>query len=265
MSTKRTKGVEEWIDDDAPSTILDDWLWIDYHDRINVLVEAPPKRPSSSKTDAAATSVTKYLILEQSKYALNDPSLAIVGGIVEKDEFHLDAAKREVLEEMDVTCLRWTFLGNNGGASSSGSGGGGGYRTDVNRGMGWVYPYLAEDCTYNTAGGGGGDGVDDDVDDVADVVEGRDIEERSVRGMTLDEVRAAVMDGKFVEVQWSNTVALAMLHLISWELSSHTVRELIVDEEDHIISNVIGQGGGYMKREGVTTSLSFRSARPLDT
>ena len=220
MSTKRTKGVEEWIDDDSSSTILDDWLWIDYHDRINVLVEAPPKRSSSSKTDAAATAVTKYLILEQSKYALDDPSLAIVGGIVERDENHLDAAKREVLEEMDVTCLRWKFLGNNGGASSLGSGGGGGYRTDVNRGMGWVHPYLAEDCTYITAGG---DGVDDDVDDGADVVGGRDVEERSVREMTLDEVRAAVMNGKFVEVQWSNTVALAMLHLISRELSSHTV------------------------------------------
>jgi 8-oxo-dGTP pyrophosphatase MutT (NUDIX family) len=30
--------------------------------------------------------------------------LAIVGGIVEKDEYHLDATKREVLEETNVTC-----------------------------------------------------------------------------------------------------------------------------------------------------------------
>jgi 8-oxo-dGTP pyrophosphatase MutT (NUDIX family) len=207
-TTTKTKGKGKDDHDDVVSKVLDDWLWIDYHDRINVLVEAPPKQPSSISDAAATTNMqSEYMILEQSKYALDNPSLAIVGGIVEKDEYHLDAAKREVMEEMEVTCIRWTFLGNNGGAS-----GAGGYRTDVNRGMGWVYPYLAEDCSYVASGGGGR--IDDDGD-IADVVGGRDVEERSVRRMTVDEVRDAVLDGRFVEVQWSNTVALAMLHLLS--------------------------------------------------
>jgi len=26
----------------AAAATVDDWLWIDYHDRVNVLVEAPP-------------------------------------------------------------------------------------------------------------------------------------------------------------------------------------------------------------------------------
>lgn len=169
--------------------VIDDWLFIDYHDRINVLVQDP----DSSQNDTNPS----FLILKQTKYALSSQqSLAVVGGIVEPGEEPLVAAKREVSEELLVSCNSWTSLGK--------------YRTDVNRGMGWVHPFLARDCVYtkttlpllvgDTESNGN--------------VGAHDIERQNKQSMTLNEVKDAVMKERFVEVQWSNTVALAVLHLI---------------------------------------------------
>ena len=96
--------------------VIDDWLFIDYHDRINVLVEAP--------LDAEDDEEQKFIILDQTKYALDTPSYAIVGGIIEPKEEATLAAKREVKEELNISCNKWHSLGK--------------YRTDVNRGMGYV-------------------------------------------------------------------------------------------------------------------------------
>ncbi|KAL3767614.1 hypothetical protein ACHAW5_004055 [Stephanodiscus triporus] len=75
-----------------------------------------------------------------------------------------------------------------------------------------VHPFLAMDCAYVSSSSS----LDDDkTEGGADVVGGRDVEEQATRRMSLTEVRKAVSGGKFVEVQWSNTVALAMLHLSS--------------------------------------------------
>ncbi|KAL7467324.1 hypothetical protein ACHAXS_007572 [Conticribra weissflogii] len=195
---------------DSPK-VIDDWLWIDYHDRINVLVE-DPDNPSS------------FLILQQTKYALDsEMSLAVVGGIIEPTtsetadadatsmapkaaaegeerdvgydavgESPLSAAQREVKEELNVSCRSWTTLGK--------------FRTDVNRGMGWVHPFLARDCDYSSIDSG-------ENNEDGDAVGAHDTELQKVRSMALEEVRVAVMEGKFLEVQWSNTVALAMLHI----------------------------------------------------
>ena len=94
--------------------VIDDWLFIDYHDRINVLVEAPSEEDDEQK----------FIILEQTKYALDTPSYAIVGGIIEPKEDATLAAKREVNEELNISCNKWISLGK--------------YITDVNRGMGYV-------------------------------------------------------------------------------------------------------------------------------
>lgn len=176
--------------------LIDDWLWIDYHDRINVLVEQPKTSPDQ---------VVSFLVIEQTKYALDSVmSLAVVGGIIEPT-IHIDengiktqvvtpeapliAAQREVEEEMGVVCQNWVPLGK--------------FRTDVNRGMGWVNPFLAKDCNYST--------TNQAVDENANVVGGADTEKQKMISMSLAEVREAVQRGKFLEVQWSATVALAML------------------------------------------------------
>eukprot|EP00581_Thalassiosira_minuscula_P015516 CAMPEP_0183728422 /NCGR_PEP_ID=MMETSP0737-20130205/28022_1 /TAXON_ID=385413 /ORGANISM="Thalassiosira miniscula, Strain CCMP1093" /LENGTH=273 /DNA_ID=CAMNT_0025960359 /DNA_START=172 /DNA_END=993 /DNA_ORIENTATION=+ len=183
--------------DGMEGKVIDDWLWIDYHDRINVLVEAPHSAGDDGDGDNG-DGEPSFLILSQTKYALpsdQSPSLAIVGGIIEPHEEALLAAQREVQEELHVICKNWKVLGNK-------------FRTDVNRGMGWVHPYLARDCSYanNIAGGG---------EESIAVVGGHDTEKQRIQIMKFSEVKGAVMDGRFVEVQWSNTVALAMLHLLS--------------------------------------------------
>ncbi|KAL3769442.1 hypothetical protein ACHAWU_008851 [Discostella pseudostelligera] len=201
-------------DGTTKSKTIDDWLFIDYHDRINVLVEAPPPNshhPSTSinKKDYEETDTDEkhFIIMEQTKYALHSSSLAIVGGLIEPSDVGgaIDAAKREVLEELSISCHSWKDLGK--------------FRTDVNRGMGWVYPFLATSCTYDALDSDAGKLVIENEDssnaDSSNVVGDRDTEKQHIRKMSLSEVRRAVMDGKFVEVQWSNTVALAMLHLSS--------------------------------------------------
>ena len=84
-------------------TIYDDWMWIDYHDRINVLVEDGTNGGEEPR----------FLVFEQTKYALEGRnSLAIIGGIIEAGEEPEAAAKREVEEEMDgLICEEFHFLG----------------------------------------------------------------------------------------------------------------------------------------------------------
>jgi 8-oxo-dGTP pyrophosphatase MutT (NUDIX family) len=206
-TTTTSSSSTEINEDEIPTTTktIHDWLFIDYHDRINVLVESPP-HPASDKEEEHETDEKQYIILEQTKYALEQTSLAIVGGLIEPSDEGgaIDAAKREVLEELSISCYKWKDLGK--------------FRTDVNRGMGWVRPFLATDCTYETSGIITSNLVSENGDrSNHEIVGAHDTEKQHVRKMSLKEVRRAVMDGKFVEVQWSNTVALAVLYLSAVE------------------------------------------------
>jgi 8-oxo-dGTP pyrophosphatase MutT (NUDIX family) len=170
-----------------PSGLIYDWLWIDYHDRINVLVEAPPERLGGQQS---------FLIFEQSKYALEGRnSKAIVGGIIEPGEKPEDAARREVSEEMQVTCEHFTFLGR--------------FRTDVNRGMGWTNSFLASKCSKSTPNSVRDHRV------AAEEVGIVDTERQDLRRIPLKDLRDAARAGEFLEIQWTATVALSLLHLES--------------------------------------------------
>jgi len=162
------------------ASIIRDWLWIDYHDRINVLVEAP----SQTRKERL------FWVFEQSKYALEGrTSKAIIGGIMEPGEVAVDAAKREVLEEMHVECEEMHLLGR--------------FRTDVNRGMGWVHGFLAAHCKKTNKR---------TKEEGEEVVGEADVERQDLKTLTLTELRDAARNGDFLEVQWSNTVSLALLH-----------------------------------------------------
>lgn len=177
----------------AAPAIIPDWLWIDYHDRINVLVEAP-----STPSSTSLPSDRRFLVFEQTKYALEGRmSLAVVGGIIEPGEATTVAAQREVHEELHLTCREWEFLGR--------------YRTDVNRGAGWTNTYLASQCSKQsdadpemTAGTNNNQAVE---------VGAADTERQDVKILTLPQLREAAREGRFLEIQWSATVALAILHL----------------------------------------------------
>ncbi len=172
------------------SSQIDDWLFIDYHDRINVLV-SDPTVPSN-----AEASQGRFWVFEQSKYSLEGrKSLAVIGGIIEPGEEAHIAAQREVNEEMEgVTCEEFVPLGR--------------FRTDVNRGIGWVNSFLAMNCEKS------GKAIDGGMD-AADEVGKPDTERQDIISLSLDELRKHAKNGDFLEVQWSNTVALALLHLDS--------------------------------------------------
>lgn len=158
------------------NSIIDDWLWIDYHDRINVLVEADDDH--------------HYWVFRQSKYALEGrTSYSIVGGIIEPGEDPSHAATREVSEEMRLSCQQFVSLGR--------------YRTDVNRGMGWTHTFLAKGCRRQQS-------VKHDASN--DEVGGLDTERQDLQKLSREKVRTALLNGEFLEIQWSATVALSLLH-----------------------------------------------------
>jgi ADP-ribose pyrophosphatase YjhB (NUDIX family) len=163
------------------SKVMDDWLWIDYHDRINVLVE-DETMPGRER---------QFLVFEQSKYALEGKkSLAIIGGIIEPGEDPESAARREVDEEMNgLQCQNFHFLGR--------------YRTDVNRGMGWLNSFLATKCSR---------GPKHKHVALANEIGAADTERQDLKTISLTQLREATRKGQFLEVQWSATVALALQH-----------------------------------------------------
>ena len=181
--------------------VIYDWLWIDYHDRINVLVEA--EATTTTTTTTTRQTDKKFMVFEQTKYALEGrTSKAIIGGIIEPEEEPKQAAIREVQEEMGVKCENMHFLGR--------------FRTDVNRGMGWVNSFLATNCSkrqtesknsyFAKRSSSSSSGKANDEVGTADT------ERQDLRLLTLTELRQAAAKGEFLEVQWSNTVALALLH-----------------------------------------------------
>ena len=163
--------------------IVNDWLFIDYHDRINVLVEDPN----------STSNEPNFLVFKQTKYSLeNRESLAIVGGIIEPGEAALQAAKREVEEEMNgIQCNNIIELGR--------------YRTDVNRGIGWVNSFLFRDCSKKAKPAAETNSKDE--------VGEHDVERQDLMSLPLSQLKQRAMNGEFLEVQWSLTVSLALLHL----------------------------------------------------
>lgn len=162
---------------------IPDWIWIDYHERVNVLVQT---------SEDGSNKDLRFRIMEQTKYALEGKtSAALVGGIVEPGEQPDVAARREVLEEMTLDCRKFVFLGR--------------FRTDVNRGMGWTNGFLAQQCTVGKP--------TDDANDPQDQVGGADTEKQSFREITLPELRRLVLEGGFMEIQWTAIASLALLRL----------------------------------------------------
>lgn len=76
------------------------------------------------------------------------------------------------------------------------------YRTDVNRGLGWVHGYLAEECVpfQNNSGAL-----------VADADSKQ--EAQTIRHLSLEQLEEAVIGARFVEVQWTAAVAVALIHI----------------------------------------------------
>ncbi len=143
--------------------IIEDWPWIVTPDFANIL---------------AVTTEGKYLIFRQTKYSVDGPSLAPVGGYLEAGEDPLAAAKRELLEETGYSAENWVSLGS--------------FPIDGNRGAGAAHYFLAIDARKVA-------GIDAD-----------DLEEQELLLLGRDEVIKALKAGEFKLLPWMGIVALAL-------------------------------------------------------
>ena len=78
------------------------------------------------------------------------------------------------------------------------------FRRDVNRGIGWVHSFMALDCKHG--------GIIDSGIDVSQEVGAPDTERQDIVSISTSDLLNSVRGGEFLEVQWSNTVSLALLN-----------------------------------------------------
>jgi ADP-ribose pyrophosphatase len=148
--------------------LIDDWPWVIMPDFANVV---------------AITEAGQFLCFRQTKYGIEDTSLAPVGGYLEPGEEPLAAAQRELLEETGYEASNWVELGH--------------YVVDANRGAGTAHLFLAQQARWVTK---------PDADD---------LEEQQLLHLSRAEVETALSLGEFKVLPWANAMAFALLYLDS--------------------------------------------------
>lgn len=144
-------------------TIIPNWAWIIIHDAALALAR---------REDG------KFLLFRQTKYAIDGDSLAPVGGMLEPGEEPLEAAKRELLEELGYESDHWVDLGS--------------YVTDPNNHVNTIHLFLALDARYVTP------------------PNSDDLEEQELLILSRDELEDAFDAGEFKVLNWSLLIAKAL-------------------------------------------------------
>ncbi len=146
--------------------VIPDWPWVIVPNAVIVLVQLVEGT---------------FLCFRQTKYAVEGITLAPVGGMLEPGEEPLDAAKRELREELGCQARRWVSLGS--------------YVLEPNRGVGASHLFLALEAVQ-VAGP-----ASDDLED-----------QERVR-LTRGELEAALWAGEFKVLPWAAAVSLALNYL----------------------------------------------------
>lgn len=146
--------------------VIEDWPWLITPNYVNVLAETEDGR---------------FILLRQTKYAIEGVSLAPVGGFMEPGEAPLAAAQRELDEETGYSAGEWFDLGH--------------FPVDANRGAGVAHIFLARGARRTAA------------------VHADDLEEQEVVSLSRAELEAALAGGEFRTLPWATAVALGLFHL----------------------------------------------------
>jgi 8-oxo-dGTP pyrophosphatase MutT (NUDIX family) len=146
--------------------LIPNWHWVITPDYVNVI---------------AVTEKNEFLCFRQVKYAIEGPTLGIIGGYINAGEEPLAAAQRELREETGYEAPLWTELGH--------------YRVDPNRGIAMGHLYLAQAARWT-----GGTITDD-------------LEEQKLLLLSQEEIEAALQNGEIKVLAWAAAVAFALRHL----------------------------------------------------
>jgi len=146
--------------------IIPDWAWLIIPSAAIVL---------------AVTTDNKFLCFRQTKYAVEGTSLAPVGGMLEPNEKPLDAAKRELLEEMGYEASEWINLGS--------------HILDPNRGIATMHLFLALNAKQVAK------------------PNSDDLEDQELLLLTRSELENALKTGEFKILAWSAVVAMSLNYL----------------------------------------------------
>ncbi len=146
--------------------IIPDWAWLIIPSAVIVL---------------AVTENEEFLCFRQTKYAVEGTSLAPVGGMLEPDEAPLDAAKRELLEEMGYESSNWISLGS--------------HILDPNRGVATMHLFLALNAKKITE------------------PNSDDLEDQELLFLSRSEIESALRKGEFKILAWSAVVAMTLNYL----------------------------------------------------
>jgi ADP-ribose pyrophosphatase len=146
--------------------VIPDWAWLIIPSAAIIL---------------AVTADHKFLCFRQIKYAVEGTSLAPVAGMLEPNEKPIDAAKRELLEEMGYESSDWVSLGS--------------HILDPNRGIATMHLFLALNAKQ----------VAEPNSD--------DLEDQELLFLSRDEIEKALSAGEFKILAWSAVVAISLNYL----------------------------------------------------
>jgi len=227
------------------STVINDWVFMEEMDAVNVVVMMAPENPSDG-------SKGKFVVFKQGKYAIPGVTLSPVGGFVDVDkgESPFESARREVMEELglgsrktleDIRTVLGTDTKTNIVNSDANAGGGSMDNHKV------AYTAIPKSTrALDQFGLARGDTTPDEIDwvflgryrtaanrgggfiytyllkNAVPILDGGgtagfqmsgDDEAQEIHFLTLEEMQQHVLNGHFQEVKWAATIALGLLHL----------------------------------------------------
>jgi ADP-ribose pyrophosphatase len=143
---------------------IENWSWLITPDFVNVVL---------------VDENGQFLVFKQGKYAYEGDSIAPVGGYIEPNEDPLEAAKREVLEEMGYAADEWHSLGQ--------------WTMDANRGLATAHAFLAI-------------GAKKIQERNAD-----DLEAQELMVLSRTEIEKALWTGGIKVLSWQNNFLMALM------------------------------------------------------